>query len=196
MIDIVFASGNPGKIREVKEFFRGDRFNVLSPSDIGVNINVAEDGITFEENASKKAQEICDACGLVTLADDSGLVIDALDGAPGVDSANFMGTDTPYSIRNAKILELLTEVPANERTARFVCVIALAVPGWEITTVRGECNGVITQEVAGLDGFGYDPIFLVPKYGITTAQISISQKNEISHRGQALRLVRDLLTAL
>ncbi|MCL2377068.1 MAG: RdgB/HAM1 family non-canonical purine NTP pyrophosphatase [Defluviitaleaceae bacterium] len=193
LTDIVFATRNPGKIREIRDFFADSAYNILSLDDIGVNIHVVEDGTTFEENAAKKAREICDACGKIVLADDSGLMIDALDGEPGVDSANFLGTDTPYPVRNAKILEMLADVPEDGRGARFVCVIAIAQPGRDIIAERAEIRGTIAYAAAGGDGFGYDPIFYVPQYGITMAQMDVARKNKISHRGQALGLVRDRL---
>jgi len=192
--DIVFATRNAGKIKEVKKFFANSFFNILSLDDVGVDINVIEDGTTFEENAAKKAREICRACEKIVIADDSGLMIDALDGAPGVDSANFLGTDTPYSVRNAKILDMLAHVTGDARGARFVCVIAIARPESDtIVHVRAELHGQIAHAIAGEDGFGYDPIFFLPQYGVTMAQIDIGQKNEISHRGQALRLAKNRL---
>ena len=194
--DIVFATRNQGKIREVKKFFANTSFNILSLDDIGFNAQIIEDGDTFEDNAAKKALEVCRACGKIVLADDSGLIIDALNGAPGVDSANFLGMDTPYPVRNAKILNMLADVPDNERTARFVCVIAIARPGHDVITQRAELHGQIARAAAGKDGFGYDPIFFLPQHGITMAQMDITQKNEISHRGQALRLTRDRLAEL
>jgi len=147
-----------------------------------------EDGAAFEENAAKKAREICEACGKLVLADDSGLEIDALNGLPGVDSAYFLGADTPYDIRNAKILKMLEATPPENRGARFVCVIAIARPGHEIVTVRGEIEGQIALKPAGVAGFGYDPIFYVPKFGKTTAEMDVADKNKISHRGRALAL--------
>ena len=194
--DIVFATRNAGKIREIKDFFADSAYNVLSLDDIGVDVHVIEDSTTFEENAAKKAREICDACGKIVLADDSGLMIDALGGEPGVDSANFLGTDTPYNLRNAKILEMLADIPEGARGARFVCVIAIARPDHDIMLERAEMHGVIARVAAGGDGFGYDPIFYLPQYGMTTAQMDLAQKNKISHRGQALRLVKDRLDSL
>ena len=194
--DIVFATHNTEKIKEVKTFFANSSFNILSLDDVGVNIHVVEDGTTFEENAMKKAREICRACGMLVLADDSGLMIDAFDGAPGVDSADFLGADTPYPVRNAKILEMLADVPESRRGARFVCVIAIARPGQEIVTERAELHGQIAHAPAGENGFGYDPIFFLPQFGITMAQMDVARKNEISHRGQALKLALNRLENL
>lgn len=158
----------------------------MSLDDVLFAENVVEDGATFEENAAKKAAAVCRHSDLLTLADDSGLVIDALGGEPGVDSANFLGTDTPYPIRNAKIIEMLDGVPPERRTARFVCVIAIAILGHDVFVVRGELEGQIALKPAGDTGFGYDPIFYLPERGLTTAQLSIREKNKISHRGIAL----------
>ena len=194
--DVVFATRNAGKMKEAQKFFANTSFKILSLDDIGVDINIVEDGSTFEENATKKAREICHACGKMVIADDSGLMIDALDGLPGVDSANFLGVDTPYLVRNTKILEMLAHVPEEGRGARFVCVIAIARPEREIILERAELHGQIAYTLAGENGFGYDPIFFLPQYGITTAQMDMVQKNEISHRGQALRLVRNRLEKL
>jgi len=195
MINITFATRNPGKMREIKEYFQGTKYNILSLDDVGVNIEVVEDGAAFEENAAKKAREICAVTGGIVLADDSGLVIDALDGLPGVDSANFLGTQTPYPTRNAEILKMLTDVPPEKRTARFVCVIAIARPGCNIVHVKAALEGEIAQEICGNAGFGYDPIFYVPHLGKTTAQLSLAEKNAISHRGQALALAVKALDA-
>jgi len=196
LIDIVFATRNVGKIREIKNFFAGSSYNILSLDDIGVDIHVIEDGTTFEENAAKKAREIYDACGKIVLADDSGLMIDALGGDPGVDSANFLGMDTPYPIRNAKILDMLADVPESGRGARFVCVIAIARPDHDIILERAEMHGTIAHAAAGGDGFGYDPIFYLPQHGLTLAQMDVTQKNKISHRGQALRLAKNRMDSL
>ena len=195
--DIVFATRNIGKIKEVKKFFENSPFNILSLDDVGVDINVVEDGNTFEENAAKKAREICHACKKIVMADDSGLMIDALGGAPGVDSADFLGADTPYPVRNAKIIEMLADVGENARAARFVCVLAIAKPSCpKVIFERAELHGQIAHAISGEDGFGYDPIFFLPQYGITMAQMDVAQKNEISHRGQALRLIRGGLEEL
>ena len=188
---LVFATRNEGKMREIKEYFQGTKYHILSLDDIDVDIEVVEDGTTFEENAAKKAEEISAATSRIVLADDSGLVIDALEGEPGVDSANFLGRSTPYPVRNAMILNMLAGV--TRRTARFVCVIAIAQPGYKTILVKAALEGEIAQEISGDAGFGYDPIFFLPKHGKTMAQMSIIEKNAISHRGQALALTVEAL---
>jgi len=197
---LVFATRNEGKLREIRQFFQGTefgaKFQILSLDDVGFTAEIVEDGATFEENAVKKAAAVCHYSGLLTLADDSGLIIDALDGRPGVDSANFLGTQTPYSVRNAKIIEMLDGIPAEGRAARFVCVIAIAQPTYDVFAVRGLLEGQIAFKPAGDAGFGYDPIFLLPERGLTTAQLSIREKNKISHRGIALTKAVTELTKL
>jgi len=188
---LVFATRNEGKMREIKEYFQGTKYHILSLDDIDVDIEVVEDGTTFEENAAKKAEEISAATSRIVLADDSGLVIDALEGEPGVDSANFLGRSTPYPVRNAMILNMLAGV--TRRTARFVCVIAIAQRGCKTILVKAALEGEIAQEISGDAGFGYDPIFFLPKHGKTMAQMSIIEKNAISHRGQALALTVEAL---
>jgi len=185
---IVFATRNEGKLREIRQFFQGTRYEILSLDDAQVNIEVVEDGATFAENAVKKATEVCNVCGMLTLADDSGLEIDILNGVPGVNSASFLGKNTPYDIRNSTILEMLDGLPPEMRGARFVCVIAIAQPGRDVLAVRSRLEGQIALEPAGGGGFGYDPIFYVPELKMTTAQLNVAQKNKISHRGRALAL--------
>lgn len=189
---IVFATKNAGKMREIRAKL-SDMFDVVSMTEAGIDADVEEDGATFEQNAVKKAEEISKLCGEIVLADDSGLEIDYLDKAPGVYSARYLGYDTPYEYKNAKILEQLDGVPDDKRTARFVCAMAAAVPGMETFVVRGTIEGIIGYEAAGGNGFGYDPIFYVPSLGKTTAQLSLEEKNKISHRGKALELIRDIL---
>jgi len=197
MTDIIFATKNIGKMKEICEIMAGTAFNILSMEEVGIDIDVVEDGITFEENAKKKALEIAKISGKLTLADDSGLEIDYLNKEPGVDSANYMGRETPYNIRNAHIIKLLKNVPDPERTARFVCVIAAAFPYKQhVLTARGTVEGIITHEIKGSGGFGYDPIFFVPEHGLTTAEMLPTLKNMISHRGKALRLMKEMLENL
>ena len=196
MQTIVFATKNQGKLKEIRAIMANAPYEVISMSEAGLDIDVVEDGDTFEANALKKAVEIAQACGKIVLSDDSGLEIDYLDKAPGVLSARYMGEDTAYSVKNAAILEQLTNVPEDKRTARFVSVIAAAIPtanGMETLTARGTIEGIIGHEIKGENGFGYDPIFFVPEHGMTTAEMPSELKNAISHRGKALRAMRDLL---
>lgn len=190
---ILFATGNKGKMKEVREILADLGVEVISMREAGVSAEIVEDGETFEENAVIKARTIMELTGEVTLADDSGLEIDALGGEPGVYSARYMGEDTSYHIKNNDLIRRLSQVPRQQRTARFVCSIAAAFPDGEIITTDGVIEGLIGYEEAGENGFGYDPIFVVPQLGCTTAQLSDEQKNEISHRGKALRKMKEEL---
>lgn len=190
---ILFATGNQGKMEEVREILADLGVEVISMREAGVSAEIVEDGETFEENAVIKARTIMELTGEVTLADDSGLEIDALGGEPGVYSARYMGEDTSYHIKNNDLIRRLSQVPRQQRTARFVCSIAAAFPDGEIITTDGVIEGLIGYEEAGENGFGYDPIFVVPQLGCTTAQLSDEQKNEISHRGKALRKMKEEL---
>ena len=185
MKQIISATKNKNKLVEVKAVL-GNDYEVLSMEDIGIDVDVEENGTTFEENATIKAEAICKICGKPVMADDSGLEIDYLDKKPGVLSARFLGHDTSYDIKNAKILEMLEDVPEEKRTARFVCSIAVAFPDRDTVVVRDTIEGIIGYESAGENGFGYDPIFYVPELKKTTAQLSMEEKNKISHRGKAL----------
>lgn len=191
MLNIVFATTNKNKMKEVRE--KLSNYNVLSLEDININVDVEENGSTFEENAIIKAEAISAMCNEIVIADDSGLEIDYLNKEPGVHSARFMGHDTSYDIKNAKILEMLKDVPEEKRTARFVCAMAVAFPNGVTKTAIGTIEGIIGYEIAGSEGFGYDPIFYVPQLGKTTAEISMSEKNKISHRGKALEGVKKIL---
>lgn len=193
MTKIIFATKNKGKIKEINAIMSDMNVEVISMEEAGINVDVVEDGTTFQENAIKKAREIMEISGFITMADDSGLEIDYLDKAPGVYSARYMGEDTPYNIKNSKILDIMKDVPEEKRTARFVSVIATAIPGGKIITTKGTIEGIIGHEIKGENGFGYDPIFFVPEYGMTTAEMAPEQKNSISHRGKALRLMKDEL---
>ena len=190
---ILFATGNQGKMKEVREILADLGVEVISMREAGVSAEIVEDGETFEENAVIKARTIMELTGEVTLADDSGLEIDALGGEPGVYSARYMGEDTSYHIKNNDLIRRLSQVPRQQRTARFVCSIAAAFPDGEIISTDGVIEGLIGYEEAGENGFGYDPIFVVPQLGCTTAQLSDEQKNEISHRGKALRKMKEEL---
>ena len=185
MKQIILATKNKNKLVEVKAVL-GNDYEVLSMEDIGIDVDVEENGPTFDENATIKAEAICKICGKPVMADDSGLEIDYLDKKPGVLSARFLGHDTSYDIKNAKILEMLEDVPEEKRTARFVCSIAVAFPDRDTVVVRDTIEGIIGYESAGENGFGYDPIFYVPELKKTTAQLSMEEKNKISHRGKAL----------
>lgn len=198
MRTIVFATGNAGKMREIREILKGMQAEILSMKEIGVDSDIEENGTTFEENALIKAKAVAQMlrehtdeklCNAIVLADDSGLEIDYLNKEPGIYSARYMGEDTPYSVKNENLIERLTGVPDEERTARFVCAIAAVLPDGEAFTVRGVIEGRIGYQEKGDNGFGYDPIFYVPEYGCTTAQLSEEEKNQISHRGKALEIM-------
>ena len=190
-MELIFATSNKGKLVEIRKILEG--WSVSSLEDENIDVDVVEDGSTFEENAAKKATEIMQLTGKIVLADDSGLEIDYLNGEPGVHSARYLGHDRPYAEKNAIILDRLKDVPPSERTARFVCVIAAAIPGRDVLLARGTIEGVIGSEIKGGNGFGYDPIFYVPQHGMTTAEMPPDLKNEISHRGKALREMKQLL---
>lgn len=190
---IIFATKNQGKVREIKQILADMPCEVVSLKDEGIDAEVVEDGKTFEENAVKKAVEIMKLTGEICMSDDSGLEIDYLDKAPGVYSARFLGEDTPYEIKNKKIMEMLDGVPDEKRTARYISVIAAAFPDGRVITTEGTLEGIIGHEAVGENGFGYDPIFFLPEYGKTTGQLSLEFKNEISHRGKALKLMKERL---
>ncbi len=190
---IIFATGNEGKMREIRMILADLGIPVVSMKEAGISAEVEENGKSFEENALIKAVAVMKQCGEIVLADDSGLEIDFLDGAPGIYSARFMGEDTSYDIKNAALIEKLDGVPDEQRTARFVCVIACAFPDGRTLTSYGAMEGRIGYEIKGENGFGYDPIFYLPEYGCTSAEISPEQKNELSHRGKALRGIKDRL---
>lgn len=191
MIRIIFATSNEGKMKEIREILKDLDIELLSLKEAGLNPDIDENGKTFEENAIIKAKTVMELTGEIVLADDSGLEVDYLDKAPGVYSARFMGEDTSYAIKNQYIIDKLETAAPEERSARFVCVIACAFPNGDIVTSRGTIEGFIDKQICGCNGFGYDPIFYVPEYQCTTAQMKPEQKNEISHRGKALRAIRD-----
>ena len=196
MITLVMATGNSHKLREIREILKGTDFDVVPMKAVLEDTSVVEDGTTFMENALKKARTIAARCGRPTLSDDSGLVIDALGGEPGIYSARYMGEDTPYPIQNQALLDRLKDVPSEERTARFVCAMACVFPDGRELTVEETFEGRIADEIAGINGFGYDPIFYVPERQCTSAELSEEEKNAVSHRGKALRHMKELLTAL
>lgn len=193
MTKIVFATGNQGKMREIKDIMADMDVEVVSMKEAGICVDIEEDGTTFEENALIKARAIAKETDAIVLADDSGLEIDFLDKAPGVLSARYMGEDTPYEVKNSHILDLLKDVQGSERSARFVCSIAAVFPDGREFTTYATIEGEIGHKIAGENGFGYDPIFFVPEFGKTTAELSAKEKNEISHRGKALSMMKEIL---
>ena len=186
---IIFATGNVGKMAEIKEILADLEIPVLSMKEAGITADILENGKSFEENADIKAKAIMELTGDVVLADDSGLEIDYLNGEPGIYSARYMGEDTSYKIKNQSLIERLEGVPDEKRTARFVCAISAALPDGRILRSRGTIEGIIGYEERGENGFGYDPIFYLPEYQRTTAELSPEMKNELSHRGKALRIM-------
>lgn len=196
MHKIIFATGNEGKMKEVRMILKDLNCEVVSMKEAGIEVDIVEDGTTFEENAIIKAKTIMEMTGNIVLADDSGLEVDAMNKAPGIYSARFMGEDTSYDIKNNYILDQLKGLSADKRSARFVCAIACAFPDGRIFTTRGEFEGLISEKISGENGFGYDPIFFVTEYGCTSAELSPEVKNEISHRGKALGNMKDKLIDL
>lgn len=191
---IIFATGNAGKVREVKAILADLNMEVLSMKEAGVEAEAKENGKTFVENAIIKASDIQSRVkDAIVMADDSGLVVDALNGEPGIYSARYLGEDTPYSIKNADIIRRLEGKEVSERSARFVCAIAAVMPDGTVFTTEGTIEGYIGYEERGNGGFGYDPIFMVPEKNCTTAELSAEEKNAISHRGKALRAMKEKL---
>ena len=193
MKKIIFATGNKDKMREIREIMADVDVEVISMKEAGISVDVVEDGTTFEENGLIKARAIAQFTDAIVLADDSGLEIDYLDKAPGVYSARFMGEDTSYVIKNQALIDKLDGVPKEERTARFVCAIAAVLPDKSELVVRETMEGYIGYEAEGENGFGYDPIFYLDEFGCSSAALSREQKNEISHRGKALRAMKEIL---
>ncbi len=193
---LIFATKNENKMREIREILGDLGWEILSMREAGIDPVIVEDGTTFEENALIKAKAVAACCDDIVLADDSGLVIDALNGEPGIYSSRYAGTDTPYEVKNRMLLDRLEGVPKEERTARFVCAVAAVVPGHEPIVVRGTFEGYIGDEPAGENGFGYDPIFYVEDRNCSSAQLTPEEKNARSHRGNALRLMREKLAEI
>ena len=200
MKKIIFATGNEHKMAEIRMILEDLGMEILSQREAGIEADIVEDGTTFEENALIKAKGIADAArrmkgyeDAVILADDSGLEIDFLNKEPGIYSARYMGEDTSYDIKNQALLDRLDGVEDEKRTARFVCAIAAAFPNGSSEVVRGTMEGIIGHEILGANGFGYDPIFFLPEYGCTSAQLAPEKKNELSHRGEGLRKMRVIL---
>ena len=191
---IVFATGNANKVREIKAILADLNMEVLSMKEAGVCAEAEETGVTFAENAVIKAKDIAaKVTDAVVMADDSGLVVDALNGEPGIYSARYLGENTSYSIKNANIIERLEGIPVEGRSARFVCAIAAVLPDGRVLSSEGTIEGYIGYEERGNGGFGYDPIFMVPEYGCSTAELSAEAKNAISHRGKALNAMKRML---
>ena len=193
MKKIIFATGNQNKMREICEIYEDLGYEILSMKEAGISVDIVEDGKTFEENALIKARAIADQVDAIVLADDSGLEIDSLNKEPGIYSARYMGEDTSYDIKNANLIERLDGVPKEKRTARFVCAVAAVFPDGSEKVVRGTIEGYIGWKPEGENGFGYDPIFYVDAYGCSTAAMSREEKNAISHRGNALRKMKEEL---
>lgn len=193
MTKIIFATGNQDKMREIREIMADMDVEIQSMKEAGIQADIVEDGETFEDNARIKAKAIANDTDAIVLADDSGLEIDYLNKEPGVYSARYMGEDTSYTIKNQALLDRLSGVPKEKRTARFVCAIAAVLPDKEVLVTRQTMEGYIGNEPEGENGFGYDPIFYLDEFGCSSAALTREQKNAISHRGKALRAMRDLL---
>lgn len=187
---IIFATTNEGKMKEIRLILKDLNYEVVSLKEAGLNPEIIEDGNTFEENAMIKAKKVMELTGEMALADDSGLEIDYLNKEPGIYSARFLGESTSYEIKNQYFLDQLKDVSEEKRTARFVCAIALAFPDGRCITKQATIEGRIANQIAGNNGFGYDPIFFVPEFGCTAAELTMDQKNKISHRAKALNAIK------
>lgn len=192
---IVFATGNEGKMREIRSILADLGMPVLSMKEAGVSLEIEETGATFAENAEIKARAVWERTGGIVLADDSGLEVDYLGGEPGVYSARYLGEDTPYEVKNRTIIDRLEGVEGEKRSARFVCNIAAVMPDGSVLHAEETMEGRIAPEPAGDGGFGYDPILWLPEFGKTSAEITMDEKNQISHRGKALRAMREALVS-
>ena len=193
---LLVATGNPGKLAEYVDLLAGVPYQLTSLTAERITFEVEENGTSYEENARLKAAAYAQASGLLTLADDSGLEVDALNGEPGPLSARYGGSGLSDAGRVQLLLAKLVAVPDAQRTARFVCVIAIAEPAGASHLVRGECHGIIIREPRGTSGFGYDPVFLLPEPGLTLAELSQEQKNTLSHRARAAQQARSVLVSL
>ncbi|MCR4434902.1 MAG: XTP/dITP diphosphatase [Clostridiales bacterium] len=196
MKKFIAATRNRGKLKEIGEILKDFPFEVISMEQAGITRDIEEYGKTFEENALIKAEEVYKLTGEMVMADDSGLEVDFLNGAPGIFSSRFAGEGATDEDRNNKLLSMLHGVPFEKRRARFVCAIAVVLPGGNHFTVRGTCEGYIATEPRGNNGFGYDPLFFMPEYNCTTAELEPEHKHRISHRGKALRLMVEKLREL
>ena len=190
MRKIIFATNNKDKMREIREILADTDYEVISMKEAGIELEITEDGKTFEENALIKAKAVCEAAHEIVLADDSGLEIDYLNKEPGIYSARYLGEKTDYHTKNNILIQRLDGVPEEKRTARFVCAICAAFPDGTVKVVRETMEGLIGYEERGENGFGYDPIFFLPEYGKTSAELPREEKNKISHRGKALRAMK------
>lgn len=193
MNKIIFATGNKDKMKEIRMILSDLDVEILSMKEAGISVDIEENGTTFEENALIKANAVAAYTDAIVLADDSGLEIDYLNKEPGVYSARYMGEDTSYTIKNQNLLDRLNGVPEEQRTARFVCAIAAVLPDKETLVTRETIEGYIGFEPQGENGFGYDPIFYVDEYNCSTASLPPDKKNEMSHRGKALRAMKEAL---
>lgn len=196
MPELLLATRNKHKTIEIRQILQGLPFQILNLDDVGDFQEVVEDGRTFEENAVKKAMTIARASGIISMADDSGLVVDCLNGQPGVYSARFAGEEASDQDNNTKLLGLMEGIALSDRRARFVCCIAICTPEGQCHTVEGRCEGHIALEASGTGGFGYDPLFIPDGHPASFAELSSEEKNALSHRGQALQRVRVLLDEL
>ena len=190
---IIFATGNEGKMREIRAILEDLKLPVLSMKEAGVNPEIVEDGKTFGENAEIKARAVWNLTGDIVLADDSGLVVDYIGGEPGIYSARYLGEDTSYAVKNQVIIDRLSQAKGSERSARFVCNIAAVLPDGRVLHAEETMEGEIAYAPAGSGGFGYDPILYLPEFAKTSAELTMYEKNQISHRGKALRAVKELL---
>ncbi len=191
---VIFATGNQGKMKEIRMVMEDLALEILSMKEAGLDMEIEENGTTFEENALIKARAIAEHVeDAIVLADDSGLEVDYLNKEPGVHSSRYMGEDTSYDIKNQHIMDLLKGVEEKQRSARFVCTIAAVFPDGEEQVVRATIEGRIATESKGNNGFGYDPIFYVPEFSCTTAELTLEQKNKISHRGKALEEMKEII---
>lgn len=190
---IVFATGNAGKMREIREILGDLGCEILSMKEAGATPEIEENGKSFAENAEIKARAVWNCTGGIVLADDSGLVVDYIEGEPGILSARYLGEDTSYEIKNQAIIDRLKDAEGGERSARFVCNIAGVLPDGRVIHTEATMEGLIAKESAGCGGFGYDPILYLPEFGKTSAEITMEQKNQISHRGKALSAMKEEL---
>lgn len=187
---IIFATGNEGKMREIRLILADLGMEIQSMKEAGADPQIIEDGRTFGENAEIKARAVWEVTGGIVLADDSGLVVDCLDGEPGIYSARYMGEDTPYEEKNAEIIRRVNEADGDDRSARFICNIAAVLPDGSVLHTEEAMEGTIAFTPAGSGGFGYDPILFIPEFGVTSAELTMEQKNQISHRGKALEAMK------